>query len=177
MLDSSKALDFLSDNYLERHARKEIDLRVIHLIRDFRGWISSVQKHRASEGKRTGYLEYSYRWLYGNRKVWARLNESGCRVLTLPYENLVFENDLQLSRLCDFFGIERPSVKLPRRQSICHELLGSPSVRNRSPGKISNKYDTTWMNDYRSLLLGPLLAPVMSYREKWFRSDDESISK
>ena len=98
MVDSSKSGGFLENFYLS-HAKSEgepeVQLKILYLVRDFRGWVTSIRKHRSRAGTGTFWnssiVLNSYRWFYTSTKWLLRIRRYAVPFLPVYYEHLVFD--------------------------------------------------------------------------------------
>jgi hypothetical protein len=154
LVDSSK-----TRQALQRYASLPgIELRILFLVRDFRGWTWSVKNRRAVKGQTPpGRVSWGYRWLYSNVLGLAGALRSRHPLLLVSYENLVFHREVELARIGSFLELDLAGSQSKR--PVHHNLFGNPMKLD--PRKATTTvYDDSWKQDRRQLLAAPLLAPV-----------------
>lgn len=163
LLDSSKSGNFLEEYYLPRLRScksKELCLKVkvLFLVRDFRGWVTSIKKHHLRLGRSkiwdTSTLVNSYKWLYTTLKWLYRLGKHDIPFLPIFYDNLIFDTENQMQRIYDFIELPCPCDIAVSYTGI-HELYGSPTVKSNPHRMNSIAYDNDWMQNWTFSLWGP----------------------
>jgi len=170
LLDSSKSEKQFAKYYLQPDSGAG-DLRVIFLIRDFRGWVRSVQKHvRKTPGGSfiyRSYLATSYLWYLKNRSIMQMLRRSGVSFLCVSYENLVFHLDEEVERILRFLDVGQvPPGDLDLGKAVMHELFGSPTIRSSTRHRSQVVYDQSWFCDLRYVVRSPLMLPVLHFNHQ-----------
>jgi hypothetical protein len=165
LLDCSKSREYLTKYYLNKNCENHgtLELKVLFLIRDYRGWSLSIGKNRKNGGEiNYGFIYNSYAWLYSNLKTLTFLKQKKIDFMCTLYENIIFNPSTELSRISDFIGITYKPDIFNLKDAKSHELHGNDM--RHDPVK-SNKiyYDNSWIRDWRPTILQPLLLPVMSF--------------
>ena len=135
LVDSSKTLMRFARMAALRPGR---DLRMIHLVRDPRGFVLSRSKSRAvptsrGEPGRTRQQHAAFAfvdWVVQNVfvAVYGRLQRRG-RYMVVAYEDLVAEPAATLERICAFLGLDfEPELQLPPLEGEFH-LIGGNAAR------------------------------------------------
>ena len=117
---------------------KEIDLRVIHLLRDPRGYCNSARKHlgRSVELASREWASYQDHCEEARRKL------PKVRWLRTRYEELCTDPDKHLAELCDFMGV--PHLPAPEGyRSTAHHIIGN-KMRSSSDPRRSIRLDEKW---------------------------------
>ena len=167
LVDSSKNGDQI-DRY---QADPNVDLKVILLVRDYRGWVLSALKYQKMFRDKDIYQNHrivftnnrilmSYRWLYSTYKRMRMFRRKNIDVLYVYYENIVFDTDRQLTRINEFLGVDNTEWSPVIEQSNCHEVYGNSSMRSDAKKSSSIYYDSTWLGDARMALYSVLLLPA-----------------
>lgn len=193
LIDSSKANAPLTQYYGDAHAGGELDVRVLYVIRDFRGWVPSVHKHRENvanwslettpsylvptvkqfrrdrRNPKFGYVQDSYRWMMRTRSAIDFLAKSGLPHLIVSHEQLVFNLESQARRIGDFLGMSFGHDLTDLSRATAHELYGSPILKTSALKRARIAYDHSWLSDARSALLAPLLLPVHAFNSRIYR--------
>jgi hypothetical protein len=164
LVDASKSGVFLEEHYLnhiQQGNRLQIRLRIIFLVRDFRGWVTSIRNHRVRKGEgnfwKKSRIISSYRWLYTSIKWLYRVRNLNLPFLPVYYEHLVFNTERELRRIYDFLGLVCTRTIALSPQAT-HELYGSPTMKADTKNLSQIVYDTQWMKDWRFALYGPILS-------------------
>lgn len=122
-----------------RYLRKftNIDLRVVHLVRDVRGATASFM--RKSHG---GTLRESVQaWIRGHRNIERQMaGMAADRCLRIRYEDLCQWPEETLGRLFEFCGVD-PAIELGDFRSAEHHIVGN---HMRMSGSGTLKYDERW---------------------------------
>jgi hypothetical protein len=184
LLDSSKTREGLG-YYRERGAggrQLAVDLRVLCMVRDFRGWTLSVDKARRRRGlPERKHLRTCYQWLYANARNLVLLERARIDYLFLSYENLVFDMARELVRIGAFLGVDLAAADLDMSRAEHHDLFGNPMKRD--PGRSTRvAYDDTWKSSWRPGAALPLLAPIyavnrVSQMTRWSHEPGRVTSK
>ena len=198
LIDSSKATAPLSQYYASAPASADLDVRVLYVIRDFRGWVPSVHKHRHNVANwalettpaylvptvkqfrrerhslKFGYVQDSYRWMLRTRGALDFLAKSGLPHLIVSYEELVFNLEKQARRIGNFLGMSFEHDLSDLSRATAHELYGSPILKTSAVKRSRISYDHSWLSDSRSALLSPLLLPVHAFNSHVYRDLAES---
>lgn len=134
LIDSSKTLMRFARMAA---AKPERDMRMIHLVRDPRGFVLSRSKSRAvptsrGEPGRTRQQNAALAfvdWVAQNIFVaaYGRLRRRG-RYMVVTYEHMVADPTATLERICAFLGLEfDPDRQLPPLEGEFHLIGGNPS--------------------------------------------------
>lgn len=159
LLDSSKTDLALKDLYFDKGSVDRGDIRVIFLVRDYRGWSVSVRKHSNNSDRnslwQTNLFILTYRWFYTTLRQFLWLKQQQIPFLWVHYENLVFDTELQLRRIFQFLELPA-SREVKMAPDNCHDLYGS-YIKNDPTLRNTITYDSNWMAEWRFTLLGILL--------------------
>lgn len=116
---------------------QQLDLKVIHLVRDVRGAVNSIMRH-----KHTDDVAWATRWWRnGNmNSERARRYVSPHQGLRVTYEELCDAPQETINRISDFAGIER--VPIPADfYEVEHHIIGS-SMRTKKSGGIAKRAES-----------------------------------
>lgn len=117
----------------------EIDLRVIHLLRDPRGWCNSRQKNFNEPVDQT-----ARRWVEGNNRI-SRITSHmpAEKTILLRYEEFCINPQKTMERIWKLADL--PVVNLPENlNTINHHLLGN---RMRTCKDLKIKQDLSWQGE------------------------------
>jgi len=117
---------------------EEIDLRVIHLLRDPRGYCHSARKHSGRN------VELASRDWASNQDYCedARRELPKVRWLRTRYEDFCTDPDRHLAELCDFMGVSHLPAPEEYR-STAHHVIGN-RMRSSSDPRTSIRLDEKW---------------------------------
>jgi hypothetical protein len=164
LVDSSKTL--MPMQVLARIP--EVDLRVAHVIKDVRAWVTSYgDKHRDRRTgvpgvTRWGTVRLFGEWYRKNREIQRLLGEEKLRAVRLGYEELCFFPEAIVEELCRLLGEDPEPSMLSPDGSGCHVLRGNKGAvyhaHRLESERAAIQYDYRWLyrNDW---LLGSLLHP------------------
>ena len=179
IVDGSKTTASLTRFYLAS-PEPEWDIRVLFLVRDFRGWVLSAAKHASitralSRRPRIayGYLQDCYRWWYSNARALRTLRSSGVPHLVVSYENLVFRTCETLESIGHFLGSRFAGSSGSGAPAAMHELYGSPGLKFSEEKRSGIRYDHSWLSDWRPLAAGPLLLPIFRFNRRVCRQSSD----
>jgi hypothetical protein len=112
--------------------------KVVHLVRDPRGYASSLARRGAPARPRN--VGHEWRRIHGNIQ---RLFEGRARFdyLRLRYEDLCQEPEATMNSLFEFFGVEPASVCHPAREPRKNHIIGNRMLKTFD-GRL--KLDTRW---------------------------------
>jgi hypothetical protein len=145
LVDSSKSLMRL----VRLRETGDPRLKVIHLVRDPRGFVTSTNTNREYlvDGKivqgRLSKLEATVNWVVHNTLVHALLRRHfQDRYMVVLYEDLVADPRATLESICGFLGIHFEENMLPPIHPTDYHLIGGNSERRA--GYDSLKLDERW---------------------------------
>ncbi|NBB91748.1 MAG: hypothetical protein GVY32_01095 [Gammaproteobacteria bacterium] len=146
IVDSSKTVADL--DRLKR--REDIDLYVIHLVRDGRGYLRSRTKPvkhstvRPEVQEPVSAVKAIGRWLATNLEYSrqdARLPPD--RLMRVRYEDFVRDPESELARICGFVGLEFDPAMLEDGMHDCHDIGGN-GWRYAQSSAIRLELDESW---------------------------------
>lgn len=162
VVDSSKNLGPLR-TLQELHRKKKINLKIIYLIRDFRGWAYSMDKSAKRWNKASRpFLHYMMLWYFQNKNMQKHIKKSGIPSLQIGYEELCFDTDNTLSKIWKFIGVPSKKFSLDNKPTS-HIAYGN---RMKKAGKTTIKYDANWCTLYRLTVYSALLPFVFWWNKK-----------
>lgn len=141
----------------------EIELYVIFLSKDIRGFVQSNLSHiKENQGLKykwlylkTLFFQTLY-WLYFNRKHSKAFSKKNIRMMRIGYEELCLNTTFILNKTFDFLGIERVQPGSTIDNSKSHILWGN-SMRYDAFASSSIQYDYKWaMNVWVNFVTWPL---------------------
>lgn len=160
LVDSSKSRKHLKNLYVENLSLSDVELKIIFLVRDFRGWALSYARHaRMQTSGAFWYLINSYRWFYANLKLMRYLRTKKTDFLCVSYERLVFDTTRQLKRITDFLSVPYQSKMINMDSATAHDVFGNV-MKNDPSRRTRILYDDSWIRDWRPSVLTPFLLPV-----------------
>lgn len=168
MVDSSKGLKNLMRFYVKDEKNSEgKSVKVLFLVRDFRGWVNSVeaeyQKYKNNDvynlkKYRFGLIVNSYLWLgtYLIRLFILRKNK--VEFIPVSYERLVFDTDKELSSIFHFLDLDSSKFKYTN-VSLSHNVNGN-LMRLKFNSDNNIKYTYGHISDIRYVFYSIFLLPV-----------------
>lgn len=156
----------------------DVDVRVIHLVRDVRSWSTSLwdrdQRDRGANPGAAARLRALSRgatarfvqWYVNNRRIEDFLEQRRLTAMRIGYEELSFYPKLVIPRLCEFIGIDEVPAMYAPGGSHSHVAFGNPA-RHDAEKTRGLFYDNRWLTRTRWLLPSLLLQnPVMRYNAR-----------
>ncbi len=166
MVDNSKYTDGLDKRWLAPDLADKVDIRFIHVVRDYRGWATSKERtyatYKGYRGRKKPLLLHCLTWWYRNKVRARQLKSTGRPVLTLSYEALVFNLEQELRKIAAFSGLRILESQAHTNGMLSHDCHGNP-IRRDSSLYSEMRYDNRWTYDPRFLWLAPALIPVHYY--------------
>gem|GEM_PF-711826 len=188
IVDSSKVLQSLE----LIHSIPEIDLRVIHLVRDVRGWTVSIQENYRrnpeydmrrliqSRGLK-GIVRFIRRSRFYTAHSWYHMQKSFDRFLStnqisnylLSYEDLCMDPESAIRGICDYLGLEYEKNMVTLADPQSHNIFGN-RMRLQAGKQQRISYDMRWFY-IQDWVLPLLIFPhIMSYNRKLLYSRRKS---
>ncbi len=179
-VDASKKVEVL--DILRRDPN--VDLRVIHLVRDVRSFVISALdktgKRRARGLDRSSRFRvpsfFFWHWHRGNQKIQRFVKAHRIPTLQVSYEELCLHTNPVLNEICTFLSVEPLEFSGSLSGSESHVIRGN-HMRFTSKGK-SVSYDYRWMRRKEWLLSAFLFQSFMKFNalkmhyEKFHQSND-----
>lgn len=166
LIDASKTVKMLNKTWLSPELKDQVDIRVINIVRDYRGWSLTQQRKHYQRGgiARWKFLYWHcLAWYVRNRQRAREIRELDLPVMTLSYESLVFNQQEELKRIAEFTGLTLSNRADDPGRVHLHDCHGNSRVRKSSSNYTEMRYDYRWTLDTRFLLLAPLLIPIHRY--------------
>ena len=151
LVDSSKRIEPLSE-VIEQTAQADLELSIVYLVRDVRGWVVSA----ADADKRSGkwerpYYYYARLWYRQNLAMEAELGKLGRPYLLVSYEHLSFDTEATIDEIVRFAGLDAGKRDRPET----HIAYGNRAKYSADRPVV---YDDRWMKSPVASGL-PLLRP------------------
>jgi hypothetical protein len=125
------------------------DAKFIHLVRDYRGNITSHR--RVFKIQDAAHL--AYRWLKINQMIETRKAKNKARYFTLRYEDLVQEPEKYMSDLCSFLGVPYSENMIDNSAGLYDKFKNNPMQRFNDMHKhIFHPISTEQSNEWRNIL-------------------------
>lgn len=172
-VDSSKIKEPIID--LAAANDLNLDLRVVHLTKDFRtAVISTIDTKRRKKGTKApgAYLalKAAHKWLRENGKLERCLKQTKVAHFNLGYEELCLNFNDAFGALCEFAGADHdPDQSLHMNDSTSHLFIGN-RMRKQSE-KAELRYDHRWFSRREWLAPAVLMPLVHRGNEKWVYAD------
>ncbi len=162
-------------NYLIN--KPEIDLKVIHMVRDVRSWSNGLLMRDERTKHELSLINQIYRkfsrsasarflqWYWGHKKIINFLKKHKVENLRISYEDLAMDTEATLTSLTDFLGMNYdPSMSIPS-ESKSHIVVGNP-MRFRKADTKKIQYDTRWLSSNKLFFPAMFLRPIMNFNNK-----------
>jgi len=164
MVDASK----IREPVEELAADRGMDVRVIHLSRDYRSWIVSAADLRRRKGKPVAWwsgLQSARRWVRENRKLERAIAASAFPSMLLGYEELVLAPSEAWPALWAFLDL--PSDSVPRDVAGARNHIFSGNRMRENEEKRAVSYDNRWLSRSDWVLASRLLPRLSSFNRRW----------
>ena len=168
---------FQDDLLLPMQLPLEMDVRIIHLVRDVRSWLHSRLKSARQAQMLFADSRTLARWWYVNRKFEYSLKRSGRPVFQLGYEELALQPLASIRLICEWLGLSfSESMLSPGSNSHSHILSGN-RVRFDSKRSDTINYDYSWLHStYAAVHLATLLPFVLAMNKRLVYSNFDKLN-
>jgi len=141
----------------------DVDLKVVHLIRDVRAWVVSMRNARRRKNDFTfldllrnhglrAFKELRHRsaayyfgaWLKRNKRLHAAIAETGAPAFEMSYDEFCLDTPASVTRLCAFLGVEPVDAMSCPGESQSHSVFGN-RMRGDSSKLGAILYDRRWL--------------------------------
>ena len=176
--DVSVVVDsFQDDLLLPTQLPSEMDVRIIHLVRDVRSWLHSRLKSARQSQRLFADSRTLARWWYVNRKFERSLQLSGRPVFRLGYEELALRPFASLSLICDWLELPfSESMLKPGLNSQSHILSGN-RVRFDVQRSRSITYDYSWLRSTHWMVqMTPFMPFIQAMNQKLVYSNFQQLN-
>lgn len=155
IVDSSKRLESF-DYLLKLHNSKDIDLRVIFIIKDARSWAQSLRNaQKRTQQHQRSYLTSFFYWHKHNKYTQTFLKNNKVPYCQIGYEELCFSTQQTLNTLLSFIGVSRKDFSLNNTPTT-HIAYGNRTKLKQQQFTI--EYNPQWTVNY-ALTLSFLALP------------------
>jgi hypothetical protein len=183
VIDSSKsqrALSALKDI-------PDIDLKVLHLIRDVRPWSMSIKKANIRNKVRTlrenikkfgvkGVIKYLrrnryyvfYNWWRTNNRITKIITDNKLESLVTSYERFCFNSNETLEEIYNFLGTDFDANSIDMLTTNNHNIFGNRMRFDKEKRK-QIRYDMDWIYKNEWVLPYFVMTPVRNYNQKTLR--------
>jgi len=163
IIDSSKDIN-LVNKLSELDDKGVIDLQVIFLIRDARGWVRSMQNvdKNAGHKRRTG-LYYLLKWYRRNRRLQRELMRNNCKYIQLGYDEFCSDMPRMMNLIFEHSNIDA-SVYNASSAPCSHIAYGNRMKKDLGGRYV--KYDIGWQYSYKFNLLLVMLPNIFRWNSK-----------
>lgn len=163
IIDSSKRLDAYQAAVALAKAG-EIDLKVLFLVRDVRGWTASyVARNKKNNLPKESVVRLMMRWNKHNQQLENSLKQNETEYLAVSYEELIFDTPGTLKKVCDFGGVQ---IGDGETFADNHVGLGN-RTKNNAKKKFEIVYDARWLHDSNINRWFALLWPVQKTNRRY----------
>jgi len=181
LVESSKGPHRLNAYKRAIRAGLAIDLRVLYVFRDVRGWAHAIKRKGPAEGDRSmargrgGLLRHAYYWA---AKVFLTLRTLGKgRFPWLPvcYESVVFNPRAELERVMQFLEQPFDPERALQQNPTSHALAGN-AMRHDPFRSSAIVYDPAWMRDWPVFWVTPFILAPLAYNTYLQRRHSAAIT-
>jgi hypothetical protein len=150
----------------------DLDLRVVHMVRDSRGvaysWMKTVARPEADGGEMTRYAPGRAALLWNaHNAAFGLLRRTGVPVYRLRYEELLADPVRVIRELAEFAGLDPGPLDFfgdgTVRLGTCHSAAGNPM--RFTTGELPLRHDDAWraaLPPRQRRLVGALTAPLLT---------------
>ncbi len=164
VVDSSKKI-WLLEELLKMQAAKELDLKIIFLVREARSWSTSY----IEGGRRTNQwikppIFPLHRWYFENRKIKNFLDKNKIPYFQTSYSSICFETDETIGKILDFAGLPREEFYWDNNPDS-HIAYGNRAKFDLMEHK-KISYDSRWIHRYWLNLFFTLMPHIYLWNKK-----------
>jgi hypothetical protein len=159
-------------------ARMEgLDLRVIHLAKDYRAAMVSLMEKAKRRGPNKPRmrpqallaLEAIRRWVRGNQELSKAIEKAGVKCLNLGYEELCLEFDGAVQAICEFTSLPVMEMKPAVTRSRSHLLSGNRMRKQEEKAVL--KYDYRWLTRKEWMWIPIFVPSAAAHNREWVFSN------
>lgn len=161
LVDSSKTTAHL-EPLLELEKEGVIDLRVVYLVRDARGWVTSDIELGPKMNKRRFALLSFIRWYKHNKARKAFLERAQRKALQISYAHVMFDTEGALKKIVEYAELEPAHIDLTATPRT-HIAYGN---RTKISSELKLVYDTRWMHRYWVNFWYVVLVPIFLWNKR-----------
>lgn len=146
VIDSSKN-DWMLEVIKKLSDAGEVDLKVIFLLRDARGWAASRYDLGVKAGRKIRfYPKYFYNWYKMNRKLKKLLEKDNYDYIQVSYEELAFNTEEKIRDIFEFTGLD-PDIFNIDFPPNTHIAYGNRTKKDAHKKK-AILYDSRWFHRF-----------------------------
>ena len=158
---------FQDDLELPHRMPPNVDVRVIHLVRDVRSWLHSRLRATRQRKRWLPDLRTLARWWYVNRKFDRVLRQCGRPVFHLGYEELALKPERSLQLICDWLGLDFHDQMLTPGMTTKSHILSGNRMRFDKDRVSEIRYDSSWLDSSDHVIrLAMLIPPVQRLNQR-----------
>lgn len=172
-IDTSKSIREFTNWQVLAERDQNLDLKIIYLVRDVRGWVWSDVGVRKRKNRRQRSLGISMIfWYIQQLRFRMALRGSRLQSYTLSYESLVFEQQQEMANIFRFLDMKQEDVmKSDLTKGFVHDVTGN---RMKSELKSSTpiKYDFAWTQNAQIKWWFTALLPIRRYMQVVYKASN-----
>ena len=127
LIDSSKDLDWIDEVFqIHKAKRKNISFKLIHLVREPRGWISSERRRVKTMTIQQGVE----RWKHHFYSTASRIGDIGINSMRITYEEVLLRQQTALHKLSQFIGFPQHAYQYQYWNKEHHGFGGNGAAYN-----------------------------------------------
>ena len=146
---------------------KEFNIYILFLVRDIRSWVHSMVTK-----KNEAVFRILWRWYSKNKKIEAKIINSGITFFTLGYEELALAPENILQSICQWLGLEfHDEMLLPMKNTKSHIVEGN-RIRKNLKHAAQITYDGSWLANPNMSKLILLTLPFLKLNQRLVYSNN-----
>lgn len=146
-----------------------IQVKVIHLIKDVRAYTISQIDNLKRKNKKIGFLpqlSLFLKWHKNNNKIIKFLKKKDIEHITIGYEHLCLQTENVIENLCNFMNITSEKEMISLSNSNSHVIRGN-RMRHQPDKRKKIIYDHRWFQR-NEWMIGAILFPyIMKFNDKF----------
>ena len=162
-------------------------LKVIHLLRDVRGYSISKLDNAKKKRRFSGWaIYYFWEWYLGNNRIQRFIQKNRITSLQIGYEELCLYPELIVPRICQFLNVSFTDDMLSMRNSKSHIIQGN-RMRDRPDKNTDIRYDDRWFSRNEWLPAASFSPHIMRYNRRevyrnntggvWYRRTGDNVGQ
>jgi hypothetical protein len=175
-VDTSKSIREFTNWQVLAERDQNLDLKIIYLVRDVRGWVWSDVGVRKRKNRRQRSLGITMIfWYIQQLRFRKALRVSRLQSYTVSYESLVFEQQQEMANIFRFLDMkpknEMGVMKPDLTKGFVHDVTGN---RMKSDLKSSTpiKYDFAWTKNPQIKWWFTVLLPIRRYMQDLYKASN-----
>ena len=162
-VDSSKYLNHL----IELNNLKDIDLRILYLLKDVRSFVQSTTKlSKNSSWKGRNPIYRTRQWYSSNRSMLDYLSQDSSKYLQFSYEEFCFDSPAILAEISNFLDIPDFQKNFSNSSDSKSHILRGNAMRFNEKRRAKIQYDFRWFNSLTIQICAHLWPGAMKWNNE-----------